>query len=231
MIVDDEDYSVSILEQMVRKTPYLQLVYCTTNPVAALAQIGVQPVQLVFLDMHMGELNGIEFMKAATGTPLYVLCTAHSNYAVESYEYDVVDYLLKPILYPRFLAAVQKAKDKLEHRQVKKKEEEPVLFIRTVNKSAHVKIKILDITHIESKKNYVCIHVGGERLLARFTMKEIAAKLPGGHFIRVHASFIVAVKKVKACEQNNIHLSGVAVAIPLSNTYRKEVYDALKISR
>jgi two-component system, LytTR family, response regulator len=231
MIVDDEEYAIDALLRQVEKTPFLNLVYATTNPIEAIEKLGTQKIDLVFLDMHMGELNGIDFLRTVKGKSIFILCTAHSKYGVESYEYDVVDYLLKPILYPRFMVAVQKAVEKIEQGKRTLLTEKTHLFVKTANESSYVRINYDDIEYMESKKNYVCIYSKGKEYLTRMTMKELETTLPESRFIRVHLSFFVPVNNIEAFQNSELTVLKVKRKIPVSDSYRNIVFKTLNIKR
>jgi two-component system, LytTR family, response regulator len=231
MIVDDEEYAIDALLRQVEKTPFLNLVYATTNPVEAIEKLGSQKIDLVFLDMHMGELNGIDFLRAVQSKAQFILCTAHSNYGVESYEYGVVDYLLKPILYPRFLLAVQKAIEKIEQGKKTLLTEKTHLFVKTTRDSRYERINYDDIEYMESKKNYVCIYSKGQEYLTRMTMKELETTLPESRFIRVHLSFFVPVNNILTFQNSELTILKVKRKIPVSDSYRSIVFKTLDITR
>ncbi len=161
LIVDDEQHAIDILVHYVAQTPHLNLVGTTTNPIEALQLVTTQNADLVFLDIQMPELSGIDFIKALNGRVKVILTTAYSEFALESYELDVVDYLLKPIRLPRFLSAVQKAVNELKDKtEGKETEEEDYIFVKTESKGKLLKINLEDIDYIEGMKNYVGIFRG-----------------------------------------------------------------------
>src|SRR5215211_7449418 len=195
LIVDDEQHAIDILVHYVKQTPYLNLAASTTNPIEALQIVGTQKLELVFLDIQMPELSGIDFIKAINGKAKIILTTAYSEFALESYELDVVDYLLKPIRLPRFLAAVQKAVQQINAANETSQEnsEDDYIFVKTESKGKLLKINLADIDFIEGMKNYVAIHCGDKKTLAYTSMKELEEKLSGKQFIRVHKSFIIPI--------------------------------------
>ncbi len=233
MIVDDEQSAIDTIASYADDIPNLQVVFTATNPLHALCELNSKSVDIVFLDIQMPQITGIEFMKTARGKAHFILCTAYSEYALESFEYDVIDYLLKPVVFPRFFQAVEKA------RQVLKLPDDSAeanggdfFFIRTETRNIHLKINHCDICYIQSVKNYVVIKmVDGKKHITRLTMHAILEKLPSNKFIRVHKSFIVPVGAIKAVENNSIILVNNANPIPISNTYRNPVFEVLQIGK
>ena len=175
IIIDDEEHSIEILEHHVKQTPQLQLLASFTNPLEALQLMGKQKIDLVFLDIQMPELSGIDFIKAIQGKSKVILTTAYGEFALEGYDLYVVDYLLKPIRLPRFLAAVQKAAEQLSIAQETGKDlsvEDDYIFVKTEAKGKLLKINFDEIDFIESMKNYVAIHRAGQKTLVYTSMKE-----------------------------------------------------------
>jgi DNA-binding LytR/AlgR family response regulator len=178
----------------------------------------------------MPELSGIDFIKALNGKAKVILTTAYSEFALESYELDVVDYLLKPIRLPRFLSAVQKAvnelKDKSEERE--KEEESDYIFVKTESKGKLLKINLDDIDYIEGMKNYVAIYRGGQKTLVYTSMKDIEERLPAKQFIRIHKSFIIAIPKITGIEGNLLRLQGVTAEIMIGENYKADLMEIIR---
>src|SRR5687767_2095695 len=179
IIVDDEQHAIDILQHYVAQTPYLHLVGSTTNPMEGLKLVATEKVDLVFLDIQMPELTGIDFIKTLSGKAKVILTTAYSEFALEGYELDVVDYLLKPIRLQRFLQAVQKAVNGLkETEHTSTADGEDYIFVKTESKGKLLKIDLDDIDYIEGMKNYVAIHRGGKKTLVYTSMKDLEEQLP-----------------------------------------------------
>lgn len=230
IIVDDEQHAIDILEHYVKQTPLLELVGTTTNPLEALQLVNSQPVDLVFLDIQMPELSGIDFIKAIHGKAKVILTTAYSEFALESYELDVVDYLLKPVRLPRFLTAVQKAVNEIGAKEEKHEveAEDDYIFVKTESKGKFLKINFGDIDYIEGMKNYVAIHCGGKKTLVYTAMKDIEERLPHKQFLRVHKSFIIAVPKITGIEGNLVRLQNVQAEILIGDSYKAELMEIIK---
>src|SRR4030095_4782053 len=184
IVVDDEQHAIDILLHYINQTPHLNAVASTTNPIEALQVVANQDIDLVFLDIHMPELSGIDFIKTIQGKSKVILTTAYSEFALEGYELDVVDYLLKPIRLPRFLTAVQKAAKALKEKGIEDIEDD-YIFVKTESKGKLLKINLADIDYIEGMKNYVAIHCGGSKIMVYTAMKEIEDRLPPKQFMRV----------------------------------------------
>ena len=227
IVVDDEQHAIDILMHYIKQTPLLSLVGNSTNPIEALQIIATQKVDLVFLDIHMPELSGIDFIKALNGKAKVILTTAYSEFALDGYELDVVDYLLKPIRLPRFLSAVQKAAKSLKEEGVQDVEDD-YIFVKTESKGKLLKINLTDIDYIEGMKNYVAIHSGGSKIMVYTAMKEIEDRLPSKQFMRVHKSFIVRVDRITGIEGNRVLLKNVHADIMIGENYKSELMEKVK---
>ncbi|CCH51462.1 two component transcriptional regulator, LytTR family [Fibrisoma limi BUZ 3] len=237
LLVDDEPLALTILSDYVGKVPFLQLVGATTSPIAALQRVQAGEVDVVLLDIQMPELTGIQFLKIVGNRCRIILTTAYSEYALDGYEHDVVDYLLKPISFERFYRAVQKllpspgAVSAPEPRQptdaataVADTATSDFIFVKTEYRLQRV--DLADVLYAEGLKDYVSLYTGQPanptRLLTLQTMKHLEEKLPVSRFVRVHKSYIVALNRIESIERNRIYI-GKAV-IPIGDTYRDEFF-------
>jgi two-component system LytT family response regulator len=234
VIIDDEQAAINILASYVKNIPYLHLVASTTKPLEGIDIINSRQVDLVFLDIQMPDLTGIEFIRAINGKCKVILTTAYSEYALDGFELAVIDYLLKPIPFARFLNAVQKARDILEIAGHAKKQdrllgEAEFILLKGDTKGKLIKIELKDIDYFEGMRNYVAIYCSGKKTLALINMKDLEEKLPREKFIRVHKSFIVAISKIESIEGNTIFLKNYPKGdILIGNVYRAAFLDALK---
>ena len=231
IIVDDEQHAIDILVHYVSQTPYLHLVASTTNPIEALQIVSTQKVDLVFLDIQMPELSGMDFVKAINGKVKIILTTAYSEFALEGYELDVVDYLLKPIRLPRFLTAVQKAVHQINsdiHSAQESEGEADYIFVKTESKGKLLKINLSEIDYVESMKNYVAIHRGGQKTLVYTSMKELEEHLPHKQFLRVHKSFIIPIERITGIEGNLLRLKNVTAEILIGENYKAELMEIIR---
>ena len=230
IIVDDEQHAIDILDHYVKQTPHLQLVASFTNPIEALQLLGQQKIDLVFLDIQMPELSGIDFIKAIQGKSKVILTTAYSEFALEGYDLYVVDYLMKPIRLPRFLAAVQKAVQQLNtgNETTPEAAEDDYIFVKTESKGKLLKINLADIDFIESMKNYMVIHIGGQKTLVYTSLKELEERLPKKQFIRVHKSFIIPISRITGIEGNLLRLKNVTTEILIGENYKAAVMEIIR---
>ena len=230
LIVDDEQHAIDILIHYIGQTSYLELVSSTTKPVEALQTVATQQIDLVFLDIQMPDLSGIDFIKAINGKANVILTTAYSEFAIEGFDMDVVDYLLKPIRFPRFLNAVQKAVKIIAEKPVEtdKKNEDDYIFVKTESKGKLLKINLADIEYIEGMKNYVGIYRGGQKTLVYTNLKDLVNHLPANDFIRVHKSFIIPIVRITGIEGNRILLKNVTAEILIGENYKADLMEIIK---
>ena len=225
MIIDDEPLAVSLLEAYVNKTPFLILKGTFNSAVEALPVLNNNPVDLIFLDIQMPELNGMDFSQMLPDNVRVIFTTAFEQYALRSYKVNALDYLLKPISYTDFLKSTQKAQRWLE---MNKKTPESFaeaagpksIFIKSDRKQ--IQVKLADIIYVEGLKDYVKIYVEGQPhpILSLMTMKSMEELLPENRFVRVHRSFIVQPEKVKVIERNRIVFG--KEYIPISDSYKSK---------
>lgn len=227
IIVDDEQPAIDILKHYIEQSTQLTLAGSTTNPLEALEMVNNQKIDLIFLDIQMPELSGIDFIKALKSSPKIILTTAYSEFALESYELDVVDYLLKPIRFTRFLSAVQKAGQDVKMPPIQKAEDD-YLFVKTESKGKLLKINLADIDYIEGMKNYVGIYCDGKKTMVYTSMKELEERLKGKQFVRVHKSFIIPIAKLTGIEGNLIRLQNVTAEILIGENYKPELMRLIK---
>lgn len=230
IIVDDEQPAIDILVHYVEQTTHLKLAGCFTNPIDALQLLAGQKIDLVFLDIQMPELSGIDFIKTINRKSKVILTTAYSEFALEGYELYVVDYLMKPIRFPRFLAAVQKAIEQIETGNVTQQDtaEDDYIFVKTESKGKLLKINLSDIDFIESLKNYMVIHRGVQKTLVYTSMKELEERLPKKQFIRVHKSFIIPLARITGIEGNLVRLKDVSAEIQIGENYKSELMEIIR---
>lgn len=232
LIVDDEQHAIDILIHYVKNTPFLELVAATTSPVEALAIIATHKVDLIFLDIQMPVMSGIDLAKNIQGKSRIILTTAYSEFAAEGFDLEVLDYLLKPIPLPRFLKAVHRALNVITTSTIPIPNEEQIgddyFFVKTEFKGKMLKINLKDIDYIEGMKNYVAIHHAGQKTMALLNMKDLEERLPKKHFMRIHKSFIVAVNKIAAIEGNQVVIKNVRADILVGETYKAAFLELMK---
>lgn len=218
IIVDDEPLAISLLEQYVQKIPFLELVFSTENPIEALEYIQNNDSDLIFLDIQMPELTGINFMKIVGAKQKYILTTAYSEYALEGYEHNIVDYLLKPISFERFLKSAMKAQERFSFQ-----EEDAHFFVKSSGQQHRINFN--EILYIESIKDYVNIRTAGEEYIVLDTLKSMENQL-SDRFVRIHKSFIINLDKIKSIGAKKLMVS--EQEIPIGDSYRSNLLEKLK---
>ncbi len=223
VIIDDDQMSRRIIEEYVRKTEFLALKYSFSNAVDAINNISKEdPVDLVFLDIEMPEMSGIDFLNTLSSPCQIVIISSKEKYALEAFEYNVTDYLLKPILYSRFYKAVEKAGSRYEKtREIKEGDNE--IFIKKNAKL--VRVRYDEMLWIEALENYVVITTYDDKYTIHFTMKAIESKLPQNIFLRVHRSYIVNKSKIMIIEDNSVGIEheDEVKYIPIGKSYRDKL--------
>lgn len=224
LIIDDEPLAIRLLSDYIEKTEGLTLLQSFTNPIEALQFADKQKPDLIFLDIQMPELTGIQFMKIANGKYPIILTTAYDHYALDSYEFDVIDYLLKPISLDRFIIAANKAKSRLQSQSTEVSTVKPstqeisvdYIFVKSDYKT--LKIDLADIYYLEGLGDYVAIHLQKKKILTLENMKHFEAVLPEQNFTRVHKSYLVALDKIEFIERNRIVINDQR--LPIGATYK-----------
>ncbi len=232
--VDDEPLALDILEDYINKIPFLKLNKIFTDPIEALAVVQQGEIDLVFLDIQMSQLTGIQFLKIASNKCKFILTTAYPEYALEGYELDVVDYLLKPIAFDRFYRAAEKALQQIKNIPQMLPVTEPTsinsngingfIFIKTEYKIQ--KIYLDDILYIEGLKDYISIFTVHERIITLQNMKKMEENLPENQFIRVHKSYIISLDKIDSIERSRIQIKDKT--IPIGDTYRDVFFKTIE---
>jgi DNA-binding LytR/AlgR family response regulator len=231
IIIDDEKHAIDVLEHYVRQIPSLRLLASFTNPLDALPFLNTTIPDLLFLDIQMPEISGLELIKTLPPQIRIILTTAYSEFVTEGFELEVTDYLLKPVPFPRFLKAVQRAQQSLPSTSVKEQADDDAddyFFVKTELKGRMLKINFRDIDYIEGERNYVSIYHNGTRTMALLNMKDLEDRLPPRYFMRIHKSYIIAVEKIVAIEGNMVYLRGIKEQTILGNTYRAAFLERMK---
>ncbi|NCU02884.1 MAG: response regulator transcription factor [Chitinophagaceae bacterium] len=230
LVVDDEPPAREIMKQYIADTPMLQLEGECGNAIHAIAFLQQHPVDLIFLDIRMPQLSGTDFLKTLQHAPKIIFTTAHAEYALEGYELDVVDYLLKPVRFDRFLKAVNKA---YQHNNMKTTQEknipeyekkEAFVYFRADRKM--IKVMLEDILYIESMKDYVKVITAHETIITKQSISSVEAMLPEQQFIRSHRSFIVSLNSIRSFTSELIQIG--KTEIPIGKLYRSEVLKTLQ---
>ncbi|MDQ6815572.1 MAG: LytTR family DNA-binding domain-containing protein [Bacteroidota bacterium] len=215
--IDDEDLALELMEDYISKVPYLQLIATCDDPMDAIALIQEQQIDLVFLDIQMPGLNGLQLIQTLSKNPMCILVTAYSQYALEGFNLNVVDYLVKPVPFDRFLKACNKARElhQLKHKATEVvREDEPDYFFINADYS-HVKITYGDILWVEGLKDYIKIHLdnSAKPIVARISMKSIEEMLPTSKFLRIQKSYIVSKAHITAVKKNSVFIGSTELSI------------------
>jgi two-component system LytT family response regulator len=237
LIVDDEPLARKLLSDYVQKVPYLKLLRTCSGPMEALEFLRDNPVDLLFLDIQMPEITGLTLLKILQKKPWVILTTAYSEYALESYDLDVVDYLLKPITLERFLKAMEKINQRMQrivNQQLPSEEVAPLpvateagpayIFVKDGTKL--VKVKLSEIMYVEGMKDYVAIHTPQQRIVTLQRLKAMEEQLPESQFIRIHNSYIVALEWLDSIHKEKVKVG--SALLPISDSYRKSFKDFIE---
>lgn len=225
LIVDDEQLARQLLEGFVAKIPGLELKGMCKNPLEAMEILQSESIDILLLDIQMPELTGVEFLKTLKTQPTTIFTTAYSEYALEGYQLDVIDYLVKPFSLDRFIQAINKAIAHIDlKRQASKQgngtgQDKEFLLLHADHKI--YKVKLGDIQYIEGLKEYVSYYTGEKRIIVLQSLKSIEESLPADQFIRIHRSYIVPIEKIKSLEGNQVKIGDKL--IPIGRSYKEEV--------
>ena len=222
IIIDDDKLSRRVIEEFVNKTEGLHLLHSFSTAVEAVNKFkNDEEVHLIFLDIEMPEMSGIDFLNSLTNLPQVVIISSKEKYALEAFEYDVTDYILKPPAYSRFYKAVTKAMDRFNKSRIEGTSDE--IFIK--KSSSLVRLKYADILWIEALENYVIFNTFSEKYTIHFTMKAIEKKLPPNRFTRVHRSYIVNTSKIDIIQDNSVLIKteNGNKSIPIGKSYKEKL--------
>lgn len=228
--IDDEELALELLEDNISKMPYLQLVGSFNNPLAAISTIQEQKIDLVFLDIQMPGLTGVQFVKAINPKPMFIMITAYEKYALDGFDLDVVDYLLKPVSLERFMKACNKAWElhKLKNKPADTfKETDPAYFFINADYS-HIKVNFADIIWVEGLKDYLKIYLkdNAKPIVARISMKSMEEQLPSSMFIRIQKSYIVSKQYISSIRKNSVFIG--TTELPIGDNYKEAVLDLVQ---
>ncbi len=225
IIVEDEPLAAEVLQDYIRQVPFLKLIKTCSDAIYAMETLKEEKIDLVFLDIHLPKLKGLDFIKSLTNPPHIIITSAYHEYALEGHELNVLDYLLKPIEFKRFLKAVNRLSAVQEHTEdvSQKPSEREYLFFNVSKKK--VKIFLDEILYIESLKEYIRVCTRQKTIITKFQLGEIEEILSKNNFLRVHRSFIVAKDKIDAFTATDVEVSGKQ--LPIGRSYKDVVQTAL----
>jgi len=224
LVIDDEPLAQNIIRKYAEDIKSIEIKGFCNDALEAMLILENQAIDLIFLDINMPKLSGIEFLKILKNPPLIILTTAYTDYAMEGYELNVLDYLVKPFSFVRFLKAVQKAEQQIQISKKTKELEKPEsIFIKSNKKSYQV--RFIDIVYIEGLGDYIKIYTEKTHLITSLTMKKMEELLPENEFYRIHKSYIVNLKKIVAIEGNMVELSNVKLTI--GSNFRTDFFNLI----
>ncbi len=231
LIVDDEPLAQDILETYIQNMPEMELIKKCSNAFEANEELSKQPIDLIFLDIQMPQLSGIDFVKTlSTNKPMIIFTTAFSDYAIEGFELNANDYLLKPISMERFMKGVNKAREhyQLTHKSTNEAETEDYFFVKADKKL--IKVNFNEILYIEGLKDYVIIRMENQRVITLQTMKSLEDKLPQDKFVRIHRSFIVNLSKINAIVGGSVEIieKGAAKHLPIGKNHKDDLLELIE---
>jgi len=231
LAVDDEPHALKLLSMYIEKTPFLELAFATTSPWEALTFLQEGKADLAFLDIQMEELTGLQLLGIAGKTCPIILTTAYSEYALEGYEYQVADYLLKPFSFDRFLKAVNKVYEQesskvIETTTTESKPKADHLFVKGDAKNKFHRIRFDEICYIEGLRNYVQFICQDKKIITLQNMKSLEEVLPGSNFVRIHKSYIINLDQIKEVEGHSVLIN--EQRLPIGQSYRKVFFDIIK---
>lgn len=217
LIIDDEPIARKLLQEYIEETDFLKLAGTAVNPLKAVSMMDEMEIDLIFLDINMPKMSGLEFLRSTKNLPMVIMTTAYAQYALDGFEMDVVDYLVKPFGLDRFLKATRKA---LELKQLRQKQAVPethqagYFYVKCNGKIE--KVVYSDLLYVEAMANYIVLHTTHNKLVVYLTIKGIMEKLPAGEFLQVHKSYVVNTNRINTIEGNILHLGSAKITIGLS---------------
>jgi DNA-binding LytR/AlgR family response regulator len=231
LAIDDEMLALDLIEDNIKKVPFLELVRKCRSAMEAMEVLRTEPIDLIFLDIQMPDISGIQMLRSLNHKPMVIFTTAYSKYATDGFDLDVIDYLLKPYAFERFLKAVNKVQEYMDlrertanHPNVKEVVASPnFLFVKADYKL--YKINLKDILYVEGLKDYVKIYASDKPIVTQISMKALEEKLPSRDFIRVHRSFIVAFNKIDFIQKHMLTVG--KKEIPISEHYRDQLFNII----
>jgi DNA-binding LytR/AlgR family response regulator len=229
LIIDDEPLARNVIKEYAKKIPSLQVLGECEDAICAHQMLQTKSIDLIFLDINMPKLTGIEFLKSLKNPPLVIFTTAYSEYTMEGYELNIIDYLKKPFSFERFCKAFFRAEELLQLKQTATTNEQinnqsDFIFIKSDKKS--IKVNITDISYIEGLGDYIKVYTNDKKLVTNLSMKKIENLLPPKLFFRIHKSYIISINKIESVEGNMVKINNTK--LPIGNSYRQDFMQHIK---
>ena len=223
IIIEDEPLAVEVVRDFIAQVPFLELVSICNDAFSAMQTLNEKKIDLIFLDLHLPKLKGLDFLSTLKAPPMVIITSAYHEFALKSYEYNVIDYLLKPIEFNRFMVAINKVMDKNNNAdsnvQTISRDHKQVLYFTVDKKKARIALD--SILYIESQREHVIIVTKNKTITTRYAITDLEKELPASHFVRIHRSFIVAIDKVDFIDSNDVEIAGKE--IPIGRSYKNFV--------
>lgn len=219
-IVDDEYHAIETLREFIRQTPGLNLAGSSENPLVALQEVQLKRPDVIFLDVDMPELSGLDFADLVSMTALVVFTTAYREYAIAAYDRQVFDYLLKPVTYERFIKCIYKVRQDFMQKRPAQNRDRDFFYVKSAISGKLDKVEQADLLYVEAAQNYVQLYLPDRKHMAYLTISEVEAYLPGADFSRIHKSFIVRHAAIRSLEPGQVKLTN-GVSLPLGRAYRE----------
>lgn len=223
IIIEDEPLAVNVMKDYIQQVPFLELIAVCNDAISAMQKLSEHQIDLMFLDLHLPKVKGLDFLAAIKNPPKVIITTAYHEFAVESYKYQVLDYLLKPIEFERFVTSVLKALP-VDSKSDNQKTNEPEFLFFTVNKK-RTKIQVSEILYIESQKENIKIVLREKTIITRHSISELEKTLPSD-FIRIHRSFIISKNKIDTFDSQSVEIQNKS--IPIGRNYKNYIKDLLE---
>lgn len=227
IIVDDEPPAIRILQKYVEQLPDLECLATTQKSIEALQMVETLKPDMLFLDIQMPELTGIQLSTLLKDKVKIIFTTAYAQFALEGFELNVVDYLLKPISFDRFIQSVEKVRNQIQSQipKEKKNDEEEFFFVKTDGKNRFKKIDLNEILYLESVKNYVIIHTADDEIITYNTLKYFEESMPERQFVKIHKSYLVSIHKIEKTDTHEVWIA--ERNLPLGNTYKNMFFEKI----
>jgi DNA-binding LytR/AlgR family response regulator len=224
LLVDDEPLAQNVIRQFAKDIPNLEIICACNNAMEASTKLKETHVDLMFLDVNMPKLSGLDFLKNLPNPPLVILTTAYSDYAMEGYELNILDYLKKPFSFERFFKAFQKAEEQVALRRSQLQEQEADYIFIKANKKA-IRVAFKSISYIEGLGDYIKVHLKNTHLVTNLSMKKMEELLPNEEFYRIHKSFIIRLDQIQSVEGNLVEVNGKK--LPIGNNFRQSFQELI----
>ncbi|SHN33730.1 LytR/AlgR family response regulator transcription factor [Mucilaginibacter sp. OK098] len=226
VIIDDEQHAIDLIKIHVEKIDYLRVLETFNNPVNAIEFLENNDVDVLFLDIEMPDISGLSFIKLLKKKIPVVVISAYKEYALEGFENEVLDYIVKPVSFERLLQATQRVLALSNSKSVAAPN--AFIILKTDSKNKLLKIDLDDIIYIEGLKNYISVFTTQQRVISLLNIKSLEEKLPADRFIRTHKSYIISINKVKMVNGNQVFLKGLEQGIPISDSYKKQFFEIFR---